>query len=593
MFYQSLILLSELWAHLTRVRKAQFIFVLILSLFSALLEMVGLGILFPFLGAIMATEQVMQNSNVSLLISIFRINTGDEFIFLLWSLLVSTALLASILKVVLVWIGSRVSYAAAGDLNVAVFGRSLAQPYEVHISRNSSEVIAGINSKVSQAMLFLHQSVLLVSSCFTLASVSITLLLIDTFTTSITFLVFSVAYVLVFLTAKNRLKSNGLVFSREVTVTLKILRQSFDGIREVLLKGSANYLTESYRRSDSLIRESQANHMLITSAPKHVIEGLGIIFIATLAVWLSSESEGVERAIPILGVLALGAQRLLPALQQIFSSTSNIVSAIPSVGDAVRLLNQVDFSKAVHPSGKFLPFENSIVLANVSFHYPEHSHYALKGINLVIKKGERIGIIGQTGSGKSSLLDILSGLVMPIDGGVTVDKRDLNKKNVALWRQKIGYVSQNPIIFDISVAENVAWGLDFSEINLRRVSEVCQIAQISELIESRPLGYKEILGEFGVSLSGGQRQRLALARALYANPEILILDEATSALDVSTEREITKALSGMDRHLTMLIVAHRYSSIEFCDRVIELRDGLIIKDQSYARFSDERDSSRD
>jgi ATP-binding cassette subfamily B protein len=302
------------------------------------------------------------------------------------------------------------------------------------------------------------------------------------------------------------------------------------------------------------------------------MEAIGMGLIAILAYFMTQQQNGISTAIPILGALALGAQRLLPTLQQAYSSYSAIQGSKSSIQDVLDLLNQPLPIHATQNQSLEIPFKKEITLNNISFRYSKNTPWVLKNINLKITKGMRIGFIGSTGSGKSTLLDIIMGLLEPTKGEVVVDNHVITISNRQVWQKHIAHVPQSIYLSDSTIEENIAFGISRDEINTKRVEKSIKQAKIDELISESMGNYQTIVGEQGIRLSGGQRQRIGIARALYKQADILVLDEATSALDNDTEFEVMKELSGLKKDLTVLIIAHRLSTLKGCDKIIKIHD---------------------
>lgn len=277
----------------------------------------------------------------------------------------------------------------------------------------------------------------------------------------------------------------------------------------------------------------------------------------------------------MLGALALGAQRLLPALQQIYGSYSTIKGSYASFEDALILLNQPLTNYKKHSHSKPIPFKKEIQLKNLSFRYDKDTPWVLKNINLKLTKGSRIGFIGATGSGKSTLLDIIMGLLSQTEGSIIIDKQYITNKNRAIWRSHMAHVPQNIYLSDGTIEENIAFGVQKDKIDRQQVEKAAKQAQISGVIEGWQKGYETLVGERGVRLSGGQRQRIGIARALYKQADILIFDEATSALDNETEQAVMEAIEGLGKELTILIIAHRLGTLKGCDEIVRLEDASV------------------
>jgi ATP-binding cassette subfamily B protein len=306
-----------------------------------------------------------------------------------------------------------------------------------------------------------------------------------------------------------------------------------------------------------------------------------MVLIAALAYFLNHKAGGIATALPVLGALALGAQRLLPALQQSYSAWANITGSYSSLADTLALLDQPLPAELLQTVNAPLHFENEIRLDAVRFRYTNQGPWVLKGLNLKIPKGARVGFIGSTGCGKSTTLDLLMGLLTATEGELTVDDQPITRTLLGAWQQSIAHVPQSIYLADTTLAENIAFGVPRNSIDLNRVQQAARQAQIADFIERRPEGYQALVGERGISLSGGQRQRIGIARALYKQASVLVFDEATSALDNATERLVMDAIVDLNRNLTVIMVAHRLTTVRHCDFIIHLEQGQIMAQGTY------------
>ncbi len=306
-----------------------------------------------------------------------------------------------------------------------------------------------------------------------------------------------------------------------------------------------------------------------------------MVMIAGLAYGLSRKSGGIATALPLLGALALGAQRIIPALQAIYSAWATIAGNQASLVKVIELLEQPVPDEAAEPPPEPLQFKNSICFKSVWFRYLDNEPWVLKGLDLTIPKGVRIGFVGSTGSGKSTTMDLLMGLLEPTSGQILVDGFDIRGKRLRSWQQTIAHVPQSIFLADSTLAENIALGLPRNLIDLGIVRLAARQAQVADFIESRPEGYSAMVGEHGVMLSGGQIQRIAIARALYKQASILVFDEATSSLDNETEQAVMSCIENLGRDLTILIIAHRLTTIQNCDQIVELAQGRVVAQGTY------------
>jgi ABC-type multidrug transport system fused ATPase/permease subunit len=385
---------------------------------------------------------------------------------------------------------------------------------------------------------------------------------------------FGLIYIIIIRLTRKQLIINSKFVARESTQVIKSLQEGLGGIRDVLIDGSQETYCQIYRDADFSLRRAQGSSLFISASPRYGIEAFGMLLISVLAYFLAQQVDGIVWAIPILGAMALGAQRLLPVLQQAYGSWTQITSGQASLKETLKLLDQPLPENANQRSAQ-LPFNQSITLSQLSFRYEPQLPCILNQINLTITKGSRVGFIGATGSGKSTLLDIVMGLLQPTDGLLEVDGRAITSANQRAWQSHIAHVPQSIFLADSTIEENIAFGLPRDQINSSRVKWAAQQAQISETIESWPMQYQTFVGERGVRLSGGQRQRIGIARALYKKADVIIFDEATSALDSETEQAVMQAIESLSQDLTLLIIAHRLTTLKTCTKLVELGNGNI------------------
>ena len=366
---------------------------------------------------------------------------------------------------------------------------------------------------------------------------------------------------------------NSAQMAKEQTQVVKALQEGLGGIRDVLLDGTQPAYCQIYQRADAPLRRAQASITFISQSPRFVMESIGMVLFAALALGMTQGSMGVLTALPTLGALALGAQRLLPALQQGYAAWSSIIGYQSSTQEVLELLDQPLPHEASQSLPAHLPFKKSIQFDSVKFRYTTESPWVLDDLSFNISKGTRVGFVGKTGSGKSTCLDLLMGLLLPLSGRITVDGNVLDQRNLRSWQRNIAHVPQAIYLADTTLAENIAFGVTPEKIDMKRVREAARQAHIADFIESSPQGYQALVGERGIRLSGGQRQRIGIARALYKQAAVLVFDEATSALDHETEKAVMEAIEGLSADLTILIVAHRLTTLKKCTQIIDLNHG--------------------
>ena len=575
-------LLARLWRHISSRRRRQFGLLLVLMLIASFAEIISIGAVLPFLGVLTMPERVFEHSLAQPFIQILGLTEPAQLLLPLTITFGLAAVVAGAMRLWLLWASTRLSYATGADLSISIYRRTLYQPYEIHVARNSSGVINGIWSKAKGVIGGVIVPVLtLISASTMLIVILIAMLSVEPLIALATFGGFGLIYVSIIRITHILKIRNSQSIARESTQVIKSLQEGLGGIRDVLIDGSQEAYCHIYRKADLPLRHAQGINQFIGQSPRFGMEALGMLLISVLAYTLAQQADGIAKAIPILGALALGAQRLLPVMQQAYAAWTSIQTTQVSLQDTLDLLDQPLPGYADQPAAKPLPFQQQIKLNQLSFRYSPETAWVLRNLDLNITKGSRIGIIGATGSGKSTLLDIVMGLLRPSEGSLEIDGQPVTIENHRAWQAHIAHVPQDIFLADSTIEENIAFGIPKDQIDHDRVRQAAQQAQIADSIDTWPKQYQTFVGERGVRLSGGQRQRIGIARALYKQADVIIFDEATSALDNETEQGVMQAIEGLSTELTILIIAHRLSTLRNCTQIVELGSGRILRTGSY------------
>jgi ATP-binding cassette, subfamily B, bacterial PglK len=575
-------MIKKLWQHLTIRRRKQFLLLLILMILTSIMEVVSIGAVVPFLGALTSPEAIYQHHLAQPLIQILEITEPSQLLLPLTIIFVMAIIIAAIARLLLLYVSTRLSYATGADLSIDIYRRTLYQDYSIHTSRNSSEIIDSIITKTNTVIRSILVPLLnFISSVVIMLGIVSVIFTINAQVALITFSIFASLYwVITFFTRKSLQKNSQLIASQSTQI-VKSLQEGLGGIRDVLIDGTQEFYCKLYQNADLSLRRASGDNVFIGSSPRYLMEAIGMILIAILAYALTLQEGGVLLAIPVLGALAVGAQKLLPALQQAYSSYSAIKGAKSSFMDVLNLLNQPLTHNASQDLINLMPFKQEITFKNLSFRYTKDTPWILKNVNLSFKKGETIGFIGVTGSGKSTLLDILMGLLTPTLGELLIDGTAITQKNRRAWQMHISHVPQSIYLADSTIQENIAFGVELEKIKEHKVTQSAQQAQISEVINNLKNKYKAFVGERGVQLSGGQKQRIGIARALYKDSDVLIFDEATSALDNQTEKKIMQQIAQLKDNQTIFIIAHRLTTLKQCDSIIKINTDYTIEQVNY------------
>ena len=573
--------LAEIRGHMSATRRRQFAVLLVLLLLGAVAELATIGTVLPFLALLVDPSGAERLGPLAALLE--RLSGDRQHLLLMVTAAFAvTALMAGIIRVALSWTTHAFIFRLGHELGVEIHKRLLYQPYTYHIQRNSSEFIAA-HEKLQMLTFSVLLPLMLAGSAAIIAVFIMGILLyLDPVTAIIAAAAFCAIYVAVSFVTRRRIESNSKLIDAAHGHRIQLVQESLGGIRDIIIDQSQPFYVEQFRTTDIRFRDAQAVNLFIGAAPRFVIEAAGMAVIAAVALLLTGRSGGAAEALPALGALALGAQRLLPLLQQVYYGWAQAKGNWPVAASIVELLElPIADESALRAPLSPLPFNREIRFNNVTFCYPGRDERVLSEVGFRIEKGTRTALIGRTGSGKSTLTDLLMGLLEPSEGTITVDGVPLVGKARLAWQAQIAHVPQAIYLADSTIERNIAFGVPECEIDARRVQAAARQAQLDEFVSQLPDGYESRIGERGVRLSGGQRQRLGIARALYKNARVLILDEATSALDRETEAAVIRSIHGLDEALTIVMIAHRLSSIADCDAVIRLEQGRIVETGSF------------
>jgi ABC-type multidrug transport system fused ATPase/permease subunit len=565
---------GRILGYMSRTRRQQLYLLLLLLLAGALSELAAIAAIVPFL-AILAGSSLQHLGFAERTFGWLNAGSDQERLIVSARIFAFAAITAGAMRVTLTWMIQSWSFRLGHDLAMAIQTRLLHQPYAFHTAGNSSDLLAA-HEKV---FTFIHGSVLPSLSALTAAVSSVFIIAILAYiapvAAALAVSIVAALYLTIAISTSDRLRRYGSMTSAAHSDRIRAVRESLGGIRDVILDRSQLLHLAHFESVSRRYSRGELLSAFTAAAPRYAIEAVGMVLVAAFAVAVSGK-DGFASAIPVLGALALSAQRLLPLFQQVYQGAAQLQSGSSAAAELAALLD-LDIP-TVTPAQKVvpLPFEEEIRFSNVGFRFPERSEWVLSGLDLRISRGSRIAVLGPTGVGKSSLLDLLMGLLRPTEGSIAIDGLGLSGPNVARWQAKIAHVPQSIFLADSSVARNIAFSTSEPKIDFEKVQWAAKLAQADQFITSLPDGYLTSVGERGVRLSGGQRQRIGIARALYKEAPVLIFDEATSALDRETEAALLSGLDSLGPDLTLIMVAHRLPSIARWDSVLRLDSGRII-----------------
>ncbi|HEU0309698.1 MAG TPA: ABC transporter ATP-binding protein [Sphingomicrobium sp.] len=570
-----------LYRSISLTRRTQLLRLAVLVPLSAAAEMLMIASIVPFLAMLGGGEPIdglmlrpLATVERSLQLSPVAFAAG---------LFAASAILASALRL---WL-ARSSFIFAADLgheiNMGVQRRMLHQPYLFHAASHSSRLLASLE-KVDLLVLGFALTGLqaLGSAVIGLAIVAV-LLLVDPPSAVIAIVLVAGLYCGALLSIRRSLRETTERYATTHERRIHIVQESLAGIRDIIIDRSQDARLHAFGSTDREYVQARARISFLSVAPRHIVEGIGLGLIAVAALLLADRPGGLAAAIPVLGALALGAQRLLPLASQLYSAWAGLIAARPVVREITALL-QLPLPRE---TSQIAPpvFDREISFDRVGFHYPDRSGPALHDISLTILRGSQVAIVGRSGSGKSTLADLLMGLLEPTSGQIRVDGTLLTGGALTAWLQSVAHVPQSIFVADTTIAGNIAFVPAGAPVDMAEVRRAATIAQLDEFVLSLPLGYDTRTGERGARLSGGQRQRLALARAIYKRAPLLVLDEATSSLDEPTEGAVLGALDELKSDgCTIVIVAHRLSTVQGCDKIFMLDEGSVVQAGSFTQL---------
>ena len=571
--------LIQLWKFLSNYRKKQLFLVFFTMVLSGLSEAFSLAAVIPFLNVITNPSGASKTAFGKIIVSIFGIINLDSLILISTIVFILAAIISAFIKLLNLRLTTFISASIGSDLSFEAYKRSLYKNYELHLKTNSSEIIATATTHILRTVGTINNLLLLITSTIIAFSIVLAIFIIDWKVALNILFLFSFSYFLIAFFLRRKLNKYTKIIVKRSNEQVKSLQEGLGSIREVILSNSYSYYLKNYKFADISLRRTLAKTGFISAFPRYTIESIGLIAIALFALFLSTQEIDSKPVIPLLGTLALAAQRLLPATQQIYSNWAGIKSNSGSLKCVLDILSlsEGDITHNSKLNNSYI-LRNSIIFKNVEYKYEKNSQNIIKGINVEIFASERIGIIGTTGSGKTTFCDLLMSLLKPTKGEIIVDGKNIFEDDFFYsWRQSIAHVPQKIYLNDSSIAENIALGIARDEINYKLVKKAARLANIAKFIDSLPQKYNSRVGERGVQLSGGQIQRIAIARAFYRKANIIIFDEATSALDKDTENQVISAIDNINTDATIIMIAHRLSTLDKCDRIFKIEEGKILE----------------
>lgn len=566
------------------------------ALLSGFFELLGVFSVLPFMTIVMNPDAINKMGPLADIFAYFGFSGPRRTVLAMSVITVTSLLLTNVVSALSLWTQSHYVAQVRAQISAELFRGFLRQPYLFHVERDMPSLMRAFYQDVDQAIGgFMNGIFSFIAKSIIAISIFSLLFYYEPWVAVGTGLVLGGGYVLIFRLVKGRQQKLGQLNRESYEMHHRSASEGLGGIKELKILQREEWIALNFERAIKQYANVGAWSVLLSSLPRYAIEIMAFGGLVAITLFLLVLGDW-SRIIPTLSLYALAGYRLMPAFQQIYAAAGTLeytVSSVRQLEEDLVLVRGASGNTLILGHGAGSPeisFEKHIRVSDVTFQYPKSLNPVLNGLDFVIRKNESLGIIGKTGSGKTTLVDLLIGLYEPKSGFIQIDDATLDQDNRSTWQSRIGYVPQFIYLTNGTVSSNIALGLDPAEIDLEAVYRAARMAQIDDFIKTLPNGYDTIVGERGVKLSGGQRQRIGIARALYHNPDVLIFDEATSALDMQTENAVIDAIKSLKSKMTIILIAHRLDTVKFCDRLIMLDKGTIVAEGSYNElFSKSRD----
>lgn len=575
---------------LTLKEKRRFFLLLTLILIMAFFDMFGVASVFPFITLIANPQIVESNVFFSYLYqksNILGVTSVKEFTFIFGILIFLILITSLLVRAITYYVQTRYTLMLEYSLGRRLIENYLHQPYHWFLNRNSAELGKNILSESANIGGSVITPVIIIISQTLVISLLLILLVVTDPKLALSIgLVLACSFLCIFYLMKNILSRIGSERLKANAERYTLVSEAFGAAKEVKVGGLESVYINRFAEPSKIYASNQSLFIIISLLPRYFLEGIAFGGMILLVLFLMIRGDNFAKIVPVIGLYAFAGFRLMPAIQQVYANFAQIRFYLPSLNTVHKdLKNLKSFEQQTTSITSIMPFNKSIMLKNIYFSYPNTKRPALENINLSIPVYSKVGIVGTTGSGKTTMVDLILGLLNPSQGTLSVDENFITNNNKRSWQKNIGYVPQHIYLSDNSIAANIAFGVEIKNIDYQLVEKAAKIANFHDFIKELPDSYNTVVGERGVRLSGGQRQRIGIARALYNNPKILILDEATSALDNLTEQAVMEDINNLVSKVTIIMIAHRLSTVKNCDNIFLLEQGKLRGQGTYKQLN--------
>ena len=566
----ALYILKKINSHLKSSRRKDIIFVLFFSLLSSLAESISIAMLIPFISFFISPENYVFNSFFKNIFSFFNNLNQKDILLVVSSSFIFIVLLASFIKLKYIKSSNELSKNITSDFQIKIFKFLINQDFTYHFKKGSNEIMSNLSQKTGCFNEIIFSTVTIINSILiSLAIVSI-LILNEPFYTPLIIISILLFFFIIFKIKSATVFKQGQTINSNQNFIIDIFQNTIGYLPEIIIYNLRKFFSKTLSKVSKEIAFSGAKIQTISMSPRVYLETFVIVFVILVIYFSDLNERSIETNISYLAILAFGTQKCLPLINSIYNFSIVFKSVTPTVNSFLDILDDGNTNIIKEQEYEALKFEKKIRIENISFQYNKNLSKILNKLSFEIVKGENIAIKGQTGSGKSTLVNIISGLINPTEGRILIDDTLIAPENLEQWQKNLSIVPQTVFLNDATVLENIAIAHDVNSIDIKKAKNSAKIAQIDTFIESLPEKYNEKVGERGVTLSGGQRQRIGIARALYRDSKVIILDEPTNALDIETEKLVMDSITKLNKNITLIMISHSDRSLKYFDKIIDL-----------------------
>ena len=575
----SLYLITKLWKLLKSKRKKQLGILLLIIILSGLIEIITIGTFIPFISALSNPDKLLNYKFINLAAQITNSYEDNNLVVLTTLIFIIFIIFSTLIRLLNIWLNYKMTAKIGSDISLRAYKRIIYQPYQYITSINSGELISITTSQLDFTVQAISLILRITTNFIVITFIGIGLIFLDYQLALLSGLFIIIPYVIISVFTKRIVLKNSKIINSSMIDKVKSIQDSLNLNKDIILNDLHLEFIQKYKKNDWDIRDKQTENNFLSMFPRYTMEGIGITFIALLSAIFTLIRSDNGNLIPYLGALTLAAQRLVPTMQQIYSGLANLRGYSSAIESVIKICDLTMPLEYINKTRNYLSFKKNISLKNVSYYFDDNNEkFILNNINLEIKKGEKIGIIGKTGSGKSTLINLISGFLKPTKGKIFIDNKNLysykDNNLIRSWYELISYVPQQIYLKDGTIWENISL-CEKKDIDHKRMLWAAEQSLLNDFISKKEKGFETLVGEKGIKLSGGQCQRIGIARALYKKSQIILLDEATSALDLKTEKLLINNLMKLNNNFTIIFIAHRLSTLSNCSKIIEINEGKI------------------